>query len=316
MKIFNIPAKGLILNTEDFRHINNISSDIVSILSLTLTENDSPVRIKGVEFSKDGQNYQCTEGWIMWQNTFYFVETFSGTAIGEEVPVFEIEKVSLPYEPHDLVEGYNKVGTFYVCQEEKLKPTFKASGTGLFDWNEIVKHPIKRNTEAITGLQGLLKGMIVDYYGSLVNFDATGLGIGEYIGYALCNGQNGTPDLRGRVTVGMSDTSLVNGNEEANLSEYFVLGNKGGQREITLTTNQIPPLSLPFATTALVPGIEGGDDDNHNNTNRFAGGDKPNGENPHFDISLNITGNAVKSTGGDSHENRQPFVVVGKLMKL
>lgn len=30
------------------------------------------------------------------------------------------------------------------------------------------------------------------------NFDATGLGIGSYVGYAICNGSNGTPDLTDR----------------------------------------------------------------------------------------------------------------------
>jgi hypothetical protein len=36
-------------------------------------------------------------------------------------------------------------------------------------------------------------------------FDTTGLGIGEMLGYALCNGNNGTPNLSGRFIVGAGE---------------------------------------------------------------------------------------------------------------
>lgn len=43
----------------------------------------------------------------------------------------------------------------------------------------------------------------VPYFGSLTgNFDATGAGLGLWLNIYLCNGQNLTPDLRGRVLVG------------------------------------------------------------------------------------------------------------------
>lgn len=43
---------------------------------------------------------------------------------------------------------------------------------------------------------------VVEYYGTLANFDATGAGLGDWINIYLCNGLNGTPDKRGRVPVG------------------------------------------------------------------------------------------------------------------
>ena len=38
---------------------------------------------------------------------------------------------------------------------------------------------------------------------SLRYFDATGRGFGDFVGWYLCNGLNGTPDLRGRFLVGL-----------------------------------------------------------------------------------------------------------------
>ena len=43
---------------------------------------------------------------------------------------------------------------------------------------------------------------VVEYYGPLNVFDATGAGTGEWEQVYLCNGNNGTPDKRGRLAVG------------------------------------------------------------------------------------------------------------------
>jgi hypothetical protein len=51
------------------------------------------------------------------------------------------------------------------------------------------------------------------------NFDSTGLGKLAYLGFAICNGQNGTKDRRGRVAVGYDS------------SEYPDLGAIGGAKD-------------------------------------------------------------------------------------
>ncbi|WP_044203850.1 hypothetical protein [Flammeovirga sp. OC4] len=328
MKKFNTPPKGARYNTVDFEHLYNATKDVADALASVLTESSAPVRITGVEFSNNGNQYECTEGWLLYQNTLYKVDAFNGTGTGSEIPVFNIETSNLNHEPHDLFEGFNKVGTFFICQEEKLKPSFGASGTGLFDYNAIIKHPIQRNSDAIAGLQGLLPGMIVDFFGPLTNFDGTGLGIGDYIGYALCNGQNGTPDLRGRVTVGLGNSSDPNGNSEANLSEYFEVGNQGGTRNVTLTGDQSGIQSHQHSIT----------DKSHNHVNgdfnklmtadglSTSGGDtnndptEPNlvrcGTIQSSYTGITETNNVNAKDALESHENRQPYMVVGKLIKL
>lgn len=45
-------------------------------------------------------------------------------------------------------------------------------------------------------------------------------------GWALCNGENGTPDLRGRFVLGVSDSHQM--------------GEVGGEEEVTLTVEQLP----------------------------------------------------------------------------
>lgn len=55
-------------------------------------------------------------------------------------------------------------------------------------------------------------------------------------GWALCNGQNGTPDLRGRFIVGAGGS--------------YEVGNTGGQEKVTLTVEQLPTHSHGVSGTA------------------------------------------------------------------
>lgn len=88
----------------------------------------------------------------------------------------------------------------------------------------------------------------------LDNFNASGAGIGSWDRIYLCNGQNGTPDLRGRVLVGVTNgmggsspdpavDPLQPGNPTYNL------GSTHGSNSIVLTTGQIPAHS--HANTAV-----------------------------------------------------------------
>lgn len=114
------------------------------------------------------------------------------------------------------------------------------------------------------------------------NFDGTGLGINEMLGYAICNGQNGTRDWRGRVPLAY-DSSL-----------YPTLGATGGTREEVLNINQIP------AHTHTVPA--------NNGVGGIGGANFPSGG--------GTTVSTSSSGGGLAHNNMQPYRVVLYVMKL
>ena len=63
-------------------------------------------------------------------------------------------------------------------------------------------------------------------------FNLLGAGLGEYRGWFLCDGQNGTPDLRGKFVVGRD---VMNSQ-----SNYATMGSQGGNEFTTLTQNQMP----------------------------------------------------------------------------
>jgi len=117
-----------------------------------------------------------------------------------------------------------------------------------------------------------VQGMIMMYTGSTAPS-----------GWAICNGQNGTPDLRDRFIVGAGSA--------------YSIGNTGGQNSVTLTVNQIPAHTHTYERTDV--GI---------NVN-----DRPwPASNNDCDMT---TQNTSSTGGGQSHENRPPYYALCYIMK-
>jgi microcystin-dependent protein len=75
-------------------------------------------------------------------------------------------------------------------------------------------------------------------------FDGTGAGIGDWDRIFLCNGQNNTPDLRGRVLVGsnaMGANSYVTPETNPSLpgNPNYAIGTPVGTNQIQLTSQQL-----------------------------------------------------------------------------
>ena len=165
-------------------------------------------------------------------------------------------------------------------------------------------------------------------------------------GWYLCNGSNGTPDLRNRFIVGAGSGSS------------YSVGNTGGSNTVTLSTSQIPAHShttnnhshnasvsdpghghsvsvsdpghshntsvtgaklFPGYGGAHVPyGGSGGYPGTHFNMSNANTGISANASNANTSISVS-TGNANPSTnntgGGGSHENRPPYYALCYIMK-
>lgn len=99
---------------------------------------------------------------------------------------------------------------------------------------------------------------VVEYYGTLTGkFDATGAGLGDWEKIYLCNGNNGTPDKRGRVPVGA--TSGMGGGPLNPAVDPAIPGNPGyvllgtnGSNTITLGVTQIPSHTHTATNTVTV----------------------------------------------------------------
>ena len=171
---------------------------------------------------------------------------------------------------------------------------------------------------------------ITGYAGPLSNFSGSGSGIGDWEKIYLCNGQNGTPDLRGRVLIGTNDGSMGGGalppsvDPAVSGNPTYGLNTTRGSNQETLQQGQIP--SHTHTATALVndPGhshdyLSNGGIVNLNTTNPptppgpnsnggFTGGDDTinvSATEPAFTgIDVSVTVNSTGGTG--AHDNYQP----------
>ena len=149
------------------------------------------------------------------------------------------------------------------------------------------------------------KGTILPWYGSADNVPN---------GYAVCNGQNGTPDLRGRFLVG------VNGST-------YKLGSKGGEEKHKLISKELPSQNIEVSGYYLVGARY---DSDHFDTKGSWG---TTGTFSAIFYGLDVWFNSISpaysnvwyfntlksvfSSGNDQpHENRPPYFAVYYIMKL
>ena len=118
-------------------------------------------------------------------------------------------------------------------------------------------------------------------------------------GWLLCDGSNGTPDLRDRFVVGAGSS--------------YAVGATGGAAQVTLTVDQIPAHSHS-ASTDQAGGFEFSRTDRHGGGTYYAMGtiyydnNTSKGNHSHA-VTVNNTG------GGQAHENRPPYYALALICK-
>jgi microcystin-dependent protein len=100
---------------------------------------------------------------------------------------------------------------------------------------------------------------VVEYYGSLANFDLTGAGIpaNGFDKIYLCNGNNGTPDKRGRIPVGAIQAvpgGPLNPAVDPTISgnPNYALNTTQGANTVTLSPAQLPAHTHAASVTTTV----------------------------------------------------------------
>lgn len=156
---------------------------------------------------------------------------------------------------------------------------------------------------------------ILPYSGPLGYFDGTGAGTGDWDKIYLCNGQNGTPDLRGRVIVGTTSgmgssalSPVVDPAFPGNPS--YSLYTTAGSNTVTLTTGQIPS-HTHLATTNILPNPH-----SHTYMKPKQDGSATGNADSHPDgpmvtvntssVSLSAATTITAAGGGGAHANNQP----------
>jgi hypothetical protein len=119
------------------------------------------------------------------------------------------------------------------------------------------------------------------------NFDGTGLGLAGWDGWALCNGSNGTSNLKGKFIVGYDDSD----------ADYDTIGNTGGEAEVLLTAEQsgLPAHDVPYTGSATGTTFDG--------VKLVANNDSQN-----FSVDA--------EDAAEAHENRPPYFTLAFVQRI
>ena len=104
-------------------------------------------------------------------------------------------------------------------------------------------------------------------------------------GWYLCDGQNGTPDLRNRFIVGAGSS--------------YSIGNTGGEASHTLTVNEIPSHNHGYSK------INTANKDDNTGANMIST----------YNVYAASSGTTGNTGGGQAHENRPPYYALAFIMK-
>ncbi len=163
-------------------------------------------------------------------------------------------------------------------------------------------------TEIETGLGLVPSGTIVMWNGTSIPN-----------GWALCDGTNGTPDLRGMFIAGY----------DSNDPDYNAIGNIGGEKNHTLNTSEMPSHWHSYSSSTSMSGNhvhsyedrywdpdQGGPDLDEGSFSTNGMINQPKVTASAGAHSHTISGSTDNTGGGQAHENRPPYYVLSFIMKL
>ena len=250
--------------------------------NLILDNTSNYIHIKGALYDKDGQSGSADQVLVSTGTQVDWKDTTSLTASNsQKITIAESDTNSdfpITFSAAPGQSGGNTLlsdnqFTYNASSNTVTAGTFSGSGASL------TSIPAGQLTGSLPVISGanltniFVQGMIMMYTGSTAPS-----------GWAICNGQNGTPDLRDRFIVGAGSA--------------YSIGNTGGANSVTLTINQIPAHSHIYQNQVAI-------------TNA--------GERPwpasNNDCRLDDA-NTSSQGGGQSHENRPPFYALMFIMKL
>lgn len=216
---------------------------------------------------------------------------FIGAAVGSTVIIVEnIEQVAY-IEDINPADGIGDSKDTYFTR-------YATFGTGAteYNWSDFVR---------ISSILELQKAMVpvgvINMWSGAINAIPQG--------WKLCDGANGTPDLRGKFIVAYDATTV----------DYNAIGKTGGAKEVSLTENQMPSHnhdgSTDFSgshthTVANMPAATGATKPFDSNAGEIAKGTVNTDSAGNHSHSF-LTGN---KGGNQPHENRPPYFTLAYIM--
>jgi len=262
--------------------VSNLASDTTCVLT-------------GVKLTQTATNVSVSSGYICHNNIIYSVT-------GLTFPIADINDIKVAFSTATAT-GYPNP-TF--LNESLPRQIYVDDKAILSTTSGVLLSSLKR-VPTLTSLSKFPIGMVTMWSGAIN-------GLPE--GWALCDGQNGTPNLKGKFVVGYDPST----------TDYNAIGNAGGVSEVTLTQAQMPLHNHDITgTTDATDVIESGwvgqngsgwpDGSGDSTTAGSAGSYARHTREMEISIpALTLSGGTANAGDGESHENRPPYYTLAYIV--
>jgi microcystin-dependent protein len=186
------------------------------------------------------------------------VNTDALTTLNANYTISCLEGVSSSTDTHDIVQAIItklcSLNTSFSALVANLPSTY----VSLSNLNTLIQAYLDDISSATAVKNKMVPYAAVEYYGPLTYFDLTGAGTGDWEEIYLCNGNNGTPDKRGRVAVGTT-IGMGGGAFSATVdpgiagNPNYALYGTGGDNTIVLTQSHMPAHSHSTSVSLTDP---------------------------------------------------------------
>lgn len=214
---------------DDLRWIDQgIRQAFQAVMSPFGIDNQSAVILKGCSRSSNAGIITISEGYISIGGELCFVPSHSYSVAGNDEEYFyvksDFDNSGLKqYQDNNLHDTYEiRIGEVKTVAQGNIP-----AGHTKYQDAKNVYQIINSKMDVIP------VGTVLLWSGDIQNVPS---------GYALCDGANGTPDLRGRFVVGQ-DPRATDPNNQVWDSNYNNQGAVGGEKDHQLVVNELPPHS-------------------------------------------------------------------------
>jgi hypothetical protein len=205
-----MPLKSGLLDFLQDAHKETTADLVANLLGFT-PDADTVYILLGCVNSNTAPTYNVSAGVVFYNGEIYDVPAFSFTTTGSNLPYpnLVITQYTTNADPVEFTDGTPR----NVCDIRKLVVTSTATSTGF---------PIYDNWfRGGAWIYGDTKEIVCNSSYVSTHFDSTGLGRKERKGWAIMNGNNGTPNDNGLVVVAYG-------------TDYTTLGATGGSKDAVL----------------------------------------------------------------------------------
>lgn len=239
MNQFNPTTGGHNLHNDEFVLMQSSYFDGFKAITYGISSTGNAI-LDGVRLSNNGTTLTFTYGHVAIGGEIF--EVIAGTTPYFNSPVYvKILEVAPAVPPGKILYEDGTLKSVHIQRTAII--TYDNSDGGV-NYNDLTR----ASYHQIGDLQDWLlpQGKVLTDY-----FDNTGLGINQRYGWAICNGQNGTPDLRGFYR---AQATAVPGNIALNskiinpvTGTYFTstIAQSAGGHSLPITKNNLPNYNLP-----------------------------------------------------------------------